>query len=297
MNQILFLKDNDNIQEIEQEEYIYETKKKRKNFIKTTKATIPVLMVSFIVVAVGSLGMFALASNSTDKKMEISESNEQQVEVVVENIDVQNETAVDNILQENQIVENQIVENETTENESIENPSEEEQQQENSEGTTKANVTYKQDPSALAQINTKTRKTSNGKKYTSIGLINIPSLNIKYQILSKTSEELLNISVNKFWGPNPNEVGNLCIVGHNYKTSKFFGNLPKIKKGAKIYITDLQGRTVTYKAYETDVIKETDLECTSQQTNGNTEITLITCYYLKGYTHATRRFIVKARAI
>ena len=41
---------------------------------------------------------------------------------------------------------------------------------------------------------------SKNKKYTTIGSINIPSLNIKYDILSKTSEQLLKISINKYWG-------------------------------------------------------------------------------------------------
>ena len=154
---------------------------------------------------------------------------------------------------------------------------------------------FVKDTTALKQINTKTRKTSNGKKYTSIGLVNIPSLGIKYQILSETSAELLKISVNKYWGANPNEVGNMCILGHNYKNSKFFGNLPKIKKGTKVYITDLEGRTLTYKVYETKIITEDDLSCTSQKTNGKTEITLITCYYETGDKHASKRFIAKAR--
>lgn len=154
---------------------------------------------------------------------------------------------------------------------------------------------FVKDTTALKQINTKTRKTSDGKKYTSIGLVNIPSLGIKYQILSETSAELLKISVNKYWGANPNEVGNMCILGHNYKNSKFFGNLPKIKKGAKVYITDLEGRTLTYKVYETKIITEDDLSCTSQKTDGKTEITLITCYYAPGDKHASKRFIAKAR--
>ena len=47
-------------------------------------------------------------------------------------------------------------------------------------------------------------------------IIKIPKIGINYPVISKTSEELLKISVNKFHGPNPNEVGNYCIVGHNY---------------------------------------------------------------------------------
>ena len=65
-----------------------------------------------------------------------------------------------------------------------------------------------------------------------IANLNIPSLGIKYPVLSSTSTALLKISLNKYWGANPNEVGNMCIVGHNYEDSRFFGKLNKIKKGA-----------------------------------------------------------------
>ena len=54
------------------------------------------------------------------------------------------------------------------------------------------------------------------KGYKIEGIIEIPKIGINYPVISKTSEELLKISVNKFHGPNPNEVGNYCIVGHNY---------------------------------------------------------------------------------
>ena len=72
-----------------------------------------------------------------------------------------------------------------------------------------------------------------------IANLNIPSLGIKYPVLSSTSTALLKISLNKYWGTNPNEVGNMCIVGHNYEDSRFFGKLNKIKKGAIVKITDL----------------------------------------------------------
>lgn len=138
---------------------------------------------------------------------------------------------------------------------------------------------------------TKTIKASNGKKYEVIATLKIPSLNIEYPVLSKTSVELLKISLNKYWGANPNEVGNMCIVGHNYEDSRFFGKLNKIKKGAIVKITDISGRTLDYEVYHTEVIDPYNNSCTSQLTNGNTEITLITCY-----NNGNQRFVVKARA-
>lgn len=78
---------------------------------------------------------------------------------------------------------------------------------------------------------TSTYTAPNGKKYESIGIINIPKINLTYPILSKTTDALMKVAPCKFHGGNPNEVGNLCVSGHNYKNSKFFGKLQNIKNG------------------------------------------------------------------
>ena len=124
-----------------------------------------------------------------------------------------------------------------------------------------------------------------------IANLNIPSLGIKYPVLSSTSTALLKISLNKYWGANPNEVGNMCIVGHNYEDSRFFAKLNKIKKGAIVKITDLTGKTLDYEVYHTYTVGPYDTDCTSQLTKGNTEVTLITCN-----KDGSKRFVVKARA-
>ncbi|MBQ2916630.1 MAG: sortase [Clostridia bacterium] len=137
-----------------------------------------------------------------------------------------------------------------------------------------------------------TYTTPDGKEtYNYIGVINIPSLGIKYPILSSTSKELLKVSVTKYWGPNPHEVGNLVIAGHNYRNTKFFSKLLKIENGAKIEITDLKGKTLEYTVYDTYKVDPNNNDCTSQLTNGHTEITLITCT-----NDNKERFVVKARA-
>lgn len=150
------------------------------------------------------------------------------------------------------------------------------------------------------EIQSTTPKTAtyiiNEQEYTIVGVLNIPSLNIEYPILSETTTELLKVSLNKYWGANPNEVGNMVVVGHNYKDNKFFSNLPKIQIGEIVKITDLTGQTLDYTVYDTYVIDPYDNACTSQLTDGKTEITLITCYYENGNSHATKRFVAKARA-
>ena len=134
-------------------------------------------------------------------------------------------------------------------------------------------------------------RTSSGEKYTIIGSLKIPKINIEYDILSSTSVELLKISLNKYWGTELNEVGNMCIIGHNYLDSRFFGKLHKLKEGDSIEITDSYNRTEKYFVYDMFVVDPSDTRCTSQLTNGEKEITLITCY-----NNGAERLIVKARA-
>lgn len=130
-------------------------------------------------------------------------------------------------------------------------------------------------------IDTTIYTASDGVEYTTIAKIYIPKIDITYPILSQTNPqtvvELMKISPCKFWGADPNEVGNFCIVGHNYKNEKFFSKVPKLEIGDTVDITDTKGRMVTYEVYNKYVVDPTDVECTSQNTNGRKEITLITC--------------------
>ena len=141
-------------------------------------------------------------------------------------------------------------------------------------------------------LNNKVNVAKDGTKYHTIATLNIPKLKVNYPILSSTTTELLNISLNKYWGADPNQPGNMCIAGHNYRdnSSTFFSNLHQIKKGDIIKITDLTGKTLDYKVYKTFVVNPDNTKCTSQKTNGKIEITLITCH-----NQGTQRFIVKAR--
>lgn len=178
-----------------------------------------------------------------------------------------------------ELTENQ-EENNHEETEEIENEPEQQQISEQEEKSTKE-ISY---------------TASNGETYNIIGKLNIPSLNIEYPILSTSSTALLKISLNRYWGSYPNEVGNMVVIGHNYKNNKFFSNLPKINIGDVVKISDVNGETLDYFVYETDIIDPYDNSCTSQLTNGRKEITLITCYYENGNPHATKRFIAKAVA-
>ena len=119
--------------------------------------------------------------------------------------------------------------------------------------------------------------TSDGESYSAVATVKIPSLKLSYPVLSETSDSLLKISPCKFWGPNPNEVGNFCIVGHNYRNSKFFSKVPNLEMGDIVELTDMSGRTLKYKVYDKYTVDPTDVRCTSQLTSGKKEVTLITC--------------------
>ena len=133
---------------------------------------------------------------------------------------------------------------------------------------------------------------NDGTEYYTIGVVNIPSINVNYPILSTYSDALLKIAPCKFHGPNPNEVGNLCIAGHNYRNSKFFSKVPTMENGDIIEITDLSGNTVEYAVYDKFIVNPDELECTSQLTGGRREITLITCT-----DDNKQRHIIKAREV
>ena len=135
-------------------------------------------------------------------------------------------------------------------------------------------------------------KTDSGEEYYAIATINIPKLDWDepYPILDHWSNDLLKISPCKYHGADPNEVGNFCLVGHNYRNSLFFSKVPTLENGDSIEITDNYGRKINYIVYDKHVVNEDNTKDTSQVTHGKKEITIITCT-----NDSKNRVIVKAR--
>lgn len=123
-----------------------------------------------------------------------------------------------------------------------------------------------------------------------IGLLKIDKIGLMYPILSTTSEELLEISPCRFYGPMPNEIGNLCIAGHNYANQKHFGKLTSLEINDIFQVYDLNSNYVDYIIYEIKEVPANDTSCISQNTNNLREVTLITCNTIKG-----TRIAVKAK--
>ena len=127
------------------------------------------------------------------------------------------------------------------------------------------------------------------KGYNVVAELEIPKIKLNMDILQEYSENALQISATKFYGPNPNETGNFCISGHNFN-SKMFKNLKKLSNGDEISLTDGYGETTKYEVYDVYKVNPDDTSCLAQNTEGKKEITLITCT-----ADSKQRIIVKAK--
>jgi LPXTG-site transpeptidase (sortase) family protein len=122
-----------------------------------------------------------------------------------------------------------------------------------------------------------------------IGIIEISKINIVYPILSKSTDNLLKVSPCKFYGPLPNQYGNLCLAAHNYDDFRFFSKIDLLDIDDTINIYDNTGNVLTYTIYKKYETSSNDLSCTKQDKNLK-EITLVTCNNQNG-----NRIIVKAK--
>ena len=115
------------------------------------------------------------------------------------------------------------------------------------------------------------------KGYKMIGKIEIPKIDVEYPILAEATPEALELSICKLFGADPNEPGNMILVGHNFKDGTFFSNNKKLEDGDKIYITDLSGTRITYSIYQKYTTSSSDFDYAEKDTEGKRELSLSTC--------------------
>ena len=107
--------------------------------------------------------------------------------------------------------------------------------------------------------------------------LEIPALNLKTEVLKNYTKQGMEICVSKYWRPNPNEIGNYCIAGHNYITERMFSKLSKLKNGDEMILSDNENGKYTYEVYDIYKVTPENVKPLSQQTDGKREVTLITC--------------------
>ena len=135
------------------------------------------------------------------------------------------------------------------------------------------------------------QKTSDGRTYRVIASIVIPKIKIYYPVIAETSDEYLKIAPCKYWGGEPNEVGNLSIIGHNYKNTEFFSNINTLENGDKVILNSKTGSSLTYTVFDKYDVANNDFSCTNPTTDGTIDLTLITCT-----NKNSRMYVIKCRA-
>lgn len=154
----------------------------------------------------------------------------------------------------------------------------------------------------ISEISTPERNSSKKKKmmenYEVIGVIEIPKISLKSNILGETTKRSLEIAVAQIYTTGGlNNPGNTVIYGHNYRNTLFFSRNDELTIGDKIFITDeATGTKKEYQIYNTFETTSTDTSFysrTSVDTLGKVEVTLSTC--TDDASKTDRRLIIQAR--
>lgn len=127
------------------------------------------------------------------------------------------------------------------------------------------------------------------------GKIEIPKTSLKSPIIAQSeySKSSLETAVCEVYstGDGLNKPGNTTIAGHNFRNGNFFSNNKKLNIGDKIYITDLDGKKMTYTVYNKFETSDTDADYMTRDTQGAVEISLTTCT-----DDSKQRLIILAKA-
>lgn len=105
-----------------------------------------------------------------------------------------------------------------------------------------------------------------------IGVIDIPSINIKLPIMSKTDYDKLAIAPCRYYGDII--TNDLVICAHDYDNQ--FGKIVSLKEDDIIIITDISGNKYIYKVVLTEELKPTEV---TSMIESSFDLTLYTCTY------------------
>lgn len=130
------------------------------------------------------------------------------------------------------------------------------------------------------------------KGYNVSAKLTIPKIDLETYVFEDYDEEAMWLCPTKYFGPEPNEAGNYCIAAHNYNKENMFNHIIELEEGDSIFLSDNKNGQVKYEVYDIYKAEPTDNSPLEQNTNGQKEITLITCS-----DYSSKRIIVKARKI
>lgn len=128
-----------------------------------------------------------------------------------------------------------------------------------------------------AQTSSSSSKRRTYQGFGVLGTMEIPATNFKYPVLEKVTKKSIETAVAFLYGSGLNQPGNTVIIGHNYRNGLFFSNNKKLNIGDKIYITDNDGKKLTYTIYNKFETTPEDTSFYQRDTGGKAEVTLSTC--------------------
>ncbi|MBT2653231.1 class D sortase [Oceanobacillus sp. ISL-73] len=134
---------------------------------------------------------------------------------------------------------------------------------------------------AMELVNVGSRDTNNEsstfteEELEGVFQLEIPAINLNQYVLPKTTQENLAISLTQIVENENPKTDNISIAGHRgYRGDRHFRNLPELKQGDNIFLTDNNAKSYHYKVKEVTTIQEDAVEVLE---NNGPEITLITC--------------------
>ena len=110
-------------------------------------------------------------------------------------------------------------------------------------------------------------------RYTAIGILEIPGLNITLPVFNSSKDALLEISVGMYMGSVDGKPDRLVIAGHNYRSH--FGRISTIKQGDIIRFTTKDGVTYSYEMIGSVSVHMNDNDAI--ESCSLWDITLLTC--------------------
>ena len=142
------------------------------------------------------------------------------------------------------------------------------------------------------QINEEKNTLENYPEYgTKYGTIEIEKIDLELPIYFGDTLEILKNGIGHSSGSYfPGEGGSIIYMGHNYKN--MLRRLGEVQKGNIIKITTTYGE-YTYKVYDMQLIKETELDKLPVQRDKEI-LMLYTCYPFNNIGYTTQRYVVYA---
>ncbi|SDY23790.1 LPXTG-site transpeptidase (sortase) family protein [Ruminococcaceae bacterium YAD3003] len=129
---------------------------------------------------------------------------------------------------------------------------------------------------------------------TSIGILNISSINCRYSVWDEASQVSLRYGLGHYVDSvMPGEAGNCTILGHNYRDGSMFHRLDEVQIGDTVEFTAADGTYMTFHVVENKVVSADEiLSYALGSASSSYQLTLVTCTYENGEWYGLRRIVI-----